>query len=63
MWQISVALHTKEGKCTDFVMRQEGKRHSPVAFLSDCHREQGLMVKGIGNIAPCHPGVILNLVR
>lgn len=33
MWQISVALHTEEGKRTDFVMRQEGKRHSPVTFL------------------------------
>lgn len=59
MWQISVVLHTKEGKPTDFVM---GQRHSPVTFLSDCHWEQGLLVKGIGNIATCHPGLTLNLV-
>lgn len=60
MWQISVALHTKEGKHSDFVMRQ---RHGPVTFLSDCHWEQGLLVKGTGNNATCHPGLTTNLVR
>lgn len=45
------------------MMRQEGKRHSPVTFLSDCDWEQGLLVKGVGNIATCHSGLTLNLVR